>query len=617
MAHSYLASMEEELICCVCFELFVDPHTPKDLSCPHVICVLCLDQLPVSLDNALECPQCRVVTTVPEDGVAALRTNLGMRNLAEKHRKHLQKHDDEPDKKEQQSVPLPRDIPTDDEFRLCFDHGEKMHFYCKTCNLLVCHACTVVNHVSPEHRIADVTVLRKEHAKQRDAMMGKLRQDALRCETTSRHISDTKQKIMSSINTEEEKIDRAVAFVVESVYEQGDTLKAEIRRKTDPKLKLCQRKQALLQKEMNVLKDAIADTDAIADEETAQLSDDFVTKHHALMDKLDAIQGHSIPTAVHYNTGEVEFKPGQLTIKLGTIRGTQRDEQVREEVVLRERNSTGMRNDKLKARAKLVGFTGMVISIASNTTGDILAISEENSSMNRQDVHIYCKQSRDGQYTKRSSLEIPDAQIEHEHCFVTIASDGKYMIAKGRSIHVYSAAGRYQRVCYTAPPHPDTHAMRLRCITTTKDGRIVAGDYARSVVTVHTPDGMTLLKRLDTIIQPSSVTAINDTHLAISHYGANKVCVIDLESGRETLRIDIDEPWAVRYDETIHCLLISRDDGPHAGVIDQYDLLTSRKVACIAHNLHWSTALCFTGDGILAVGDCNIVRLYSAGLEDQ
>ena len=43
---AYAASMEEELTCSVCFELFVvRTHAPKEFYCAHVICEICMKPL--------------------------------------------------------------------------------------------------------------------------------------------------------------------------------------------------------------------------------------------------------------------------------------------------------------------------------------------------------------------------------------------------------------------------------------------------------------------------------------------------------------------------------------------------------------------------------------------
>ena len=190
-----------------------------------------------------------------------------------------------------------------------------------------------------------------------------------------------------------------------------------------------------------------------------------------------------------------------------------------------------------------------------------------------------------------------------------IAADGKYFVAKGRSIHVYSAPGQYQQVCYTVP-----QATILDCITTMKDGRIIAGYCTQSIITVHTSDGMTLINTIETCIKPRCITAINNTHVVICQYQANKVCVLDLESSEETLCIDIGWPRSVCYDEEIDCLLVAHGNMGQC-VIEQYSLSSGDKIECIAENLTCPSAMTFTGDGMLAVRDKDTVQLYSASVQ--
>ena len=272
---------------------------------------------------------------------------------------------------------------------------------------------------------------------------------------------------------------------------------------------------------------------------------------------------------------------------------------------------------KITKSAELRGFTDVIMSIASNRAGDILAISEGNFMSQKRAVYIYCKQSN-GQYKKQSSLNVAGPKFDgSQFCYVATTADEKYLVANGRYMHMYSQSGQYQHVCYknNAP------GANLRCINTMKDGRIIAGDYGRqygqSVITLHTPDGMTLIKTINTSIQPESITAINNTHVAICTNYNNKVCVIDLESGEETLRIEIDRPQSVCYDEECNYLLIAHGGRLGQSVIDQYSLSTGVKIAaaCIAQNLYLPSCMIFTGDGMLAVKDNHTVKLYTVGLE--
>ena len=45
-AASFIPDAENELSCPICFELFVDPNTPKNLPvCGHVCCEVCLEKM--------------------------------------------------------------------------------------------------------------------------------------------------------------------------------------------------------------------------------------------------------------------------------------------------------------------------------------------------------------------------------------------------------------------------------------------------------------------------------------------------------------------------------------------------------------------------------------------
>ena len=86
MAASFIRAAEDDLSCPVCFELFVDPHTPKILpSCGHVCCEVCLNKMTAGMCDK-KCPECRRVVIIPKDGVASFLTNFRLRSLAENHR---------------------------------------------------------------------------------------------------------------------------------------------------------------------------------------------------------------------------------------------------------------------------------------------------------------------------------------------------------------------------------------------------------------------------------------------------------------------------------------------------------------------------------------------------
>ena len=73
---SFSALAKDVLSCPVCFEQLKDPHTPKELDCSHVCCVLCIQKMIEGGRLTVDCPECRHVTRTPKDGVTAMKTNL-------------------------------------------------------------------------------------------------------------------------------------------------------------------------------------------------------------------------------------------------------------------------------------------------------------------------------------------------------------------------------------------------------------------------------------------------------------------------------------------------------------------------------------------------------------
>ena len=53
------AAVEDAITCCICFNVYRDPHA---LPCLHTLCKPCVDQLAVG--GKVECPECREISDV-------------------------------------------------------------------------------------------------------------------------------------------------------------------------------------------------------------------------------------------------------------------------------------------------------------------------------------------------------------------------------------------------------------------------------------------------------------------------------------------------------------------------------------------------------------------------
>ena len=129
---SFSDLVQDDLSCPVCFELLKDPNTPKELDCSHVCCVLCIQTMIKGGRPTVDCPECRNVTCIPMNGVAAMKTNFRLRSLADKHEEHMTKkkakfatqHIDDP-KKTKRNI--------EDARSLCQEHNRFLLYKVSCC----------------------------------------------------------------------------------------------------------------------------------------------------------------------------------------------------------------------------------------------------------------------------------------------------------------------------------------------------------------------------------------------------------------------------------------------------------------------------------------------------
>ncbi|XP_056014752.1 E3 ubiquitin-protein ligase TRIM62-like [Ostrea edulis] len=86
-----MASLDTDLTCAICLELFVDPCS---LTCMHSYCKACIISLikhDSSNNSTLTCPECRHVENIGTRGDYALRKNFTLANIVSKYGVHIQK----------------------------------------------------------------------------------------------------------------------------------------------------------------------------------------------------------------------------------------------------------------------------------------------------------------------------------------------------------------------------------------------------------------------------------------------------------------------------------------------------------------------------------------------
>ncbi|KAE8292652.1 Tripartite motif-containing protein 55 Muscle-specific RING finger protein 2 [Larimichthys crocea] len=157
-----LATLEKQLICPICLELFNKPVVI--LPCQHNLCRKCANELyQPSLFQArttmmvnsgrFRCPSCRHEVVLDRHGVYGLQRNLLVENIIDVYKQEVSNNNNATS-----SVPPPPPAQV-----TCSDHeGEKVNIYCLTCQVPTCSLCKVFGaHQSCE--VAPLTDIYQQH----------------------------------------------------------------------------------------------------------------------------------------------------------------------------------------------------------------------------------------------------------------------------------------------------------------------------------------------------------------------------------------------------------------------------------------------------------------------
>ncbi|KPP68795.1 hypothetical protein Z043_112500 [Scleropages formosus] len=93
-----METLESELTCPICLELFEDPLL---LPCAHSLCFGCAHRIlvshctpnePVESITAFQCPTCRYVITLNQRGLEGLKRNVTLQNIIDRFQKASEGH---------------------------------------------------------------------------------------------------------------------------------------------------------------------------------------------------------------------------------------------------------------------------------------------------------------------------------------------------------------------------------------------------------------------------------------------------------------------------------------------------------------------------------------------
>lgn len=150
-----METLESELTCPICLELFEDPLL---LPCAHSLCFNCAHRIlvshctpsePINSISAFQCPTCRYVITLNQRGLDGLKRNVTLQNIIDRYQKASQSGPNSPSETR-------RDRPTADSYAKMADRVQCQFCEqdppqdavktCVTCEVSYCEECLRATH---------------------------------------------------------------------------------------------------------------------------------------------------------------------------------------------------------------------------------------------------------------------------------------------------------------------------------------------------------------------------------------------------------------------------------------------------------------------------------------
>ncbi|CAJ1084373.1 tripartite motif-containing protein 54-like [Xyrichtys novacula] len=207
-----LATLEKQLICPICLELFNKPVVI--LPCQHNLCRKCANELyqpslfqprttMMLSSGRFRCPTCRHEVVLDRHGVYGLPRNLLVENIIDVYKQEVSNFNNKV-ASALLSPPLPAQLT-------CSDHeGEKVNIYCLTCKVPTCSLCKVFG----AHQSCQVAPLTDIYQLQKDELSEEVR--------SLREYNDQVQALIDNIEQTCRNVEENSKTQKQSVCEQFD-----------------------------------------------------------------------------------------------------------------------------------------------------------------------------------------------------------------------------------------------------------------------------------------------------------------------------------------------------------------------------------------------------------
>ncbi|XP_071809151.1 E3 ubiquitin-protein ligase TRIM33-like [Asterias amurensis] len=623
---------KDYLECSICHEEYTEP---KLLDCLHSFCKHCLlEYHTTNYKDAkmLICPLCRKETQLPETGVEDFKSNFILTGLAgqleqvslsansklvcklckEKNEATYfccdclmiicancnEIHNQIP-ASASHTVATLKDI-SEGKIAMkktkpkrhpeCQTHeGEVMWFYCKTCNMMICQACTVIDHRNPQHEYIDCNQASSTYKQSLAQLFTPL-------EETLKNLDQSQ----ATASTMKDNLNIAAKRTMAEVKNRADEIRAEVtaqesRIMDEIKTILKDRNKKLEEFEQTVSLNSQQIKHSLQtakDVSTNSSVPDFLASYPTISKDLKSLRDQNQPK-IDLTLDDLGFNPGVCDISLGNLS-------------MKEPMKEPTKEPKWELCLKYgEGINGAFDIDASvhAVPGVEMAVAEYYNST----VVIY-------DTTGHQKKSIP---LSSNPWAVAAFKNQLVILDRTNSVKMYNRNGTKMFEFHTVP-HSEVGktSVELRSVAIMKDTSIIVGDVGRSVITKHRSSDGSLIDTVSVQTKPCFLAIDSKDRVVVSDWGKQQVYIVEVTG---TLLFSINpkiNSQQVRSCKGVCCdssaiyIAVSNGDWK-TGHIHQYDT-QGRFLSCIAQGLYDPCGISLTSDGQqLAVADVNSVKIYN------
>ncbi|XP_038955926.1 E3 ubiquitin-protein ligase Midline-1 isoform X2 [Rattus norvegicus] len=247
-----METLESELTCPICLELFEDPLL---LPCAHSLCFNCAHRIlvshcatnePVESINAFQCPTCRHVITLSQRGLDGLKRNVTLQNIIDRFQKASVSGPNSPSETRRERA-FDANTMSSAEKVLCQfcdqDPAQDAVKTCVTCEVSYCDECLKATHPNkkpftghrliepiPDSHIRGLMCLEHEDEKQNlESNLTNLIKRNTELETLLAKLIQTCQHVEVNASRQEAKLTEECDLLIEIIQERRQIIGTKIK----------------------------------------------------------------------------------------------------------------------------------------------------------------------------------------------------------------------------------------------------------------------------------------------------------------------------------------------------------------------------------------------------